>query len=63
MGTLLGEATLSEMILPFWKGIYSKRKEFAPKSFLLVEIFFQKELKGKKGSNISFSIELFSVGA
>ena len=28
--TSSGEETMSNFLLPFWKGVYSKRKEFAP---------------------------------
>ena len=39
MDTLSGEKTVKIHFVPFWKGIYSKRKEFAPvganSSFLL----------------------------
>ena len=30
MDTLSGAENLSKLLSPFWKGIFSKRKEFAP---------------------------------
>ena len=62
MVTLSGEKTLFEIVFivlsPFWKVVYSKRKEFAP----IGSKFFHFRVGGKGSKFFPFRIDTYSIG-